>query len=340
MNPPLDNTLTQASPQLLGPDQLEAIAALNKSSGDPLRLEILRALSTDSFGVLELCEIFNTKQSGMSHHLKVLAKAGAVTTRREGNSIFYRRALVNDSLPSGQLLATLYAVIDQIPLPGITAERIEQVKHQRAEAARAFFNKHAEQFQEQQELIATFDQYGEAARDLLLKANPGSTATLLEIGSGCGEFLTLVHHSFKTMIALDISEEMLEQAQQLCRQQQLNDVEFVLGDTHTALEQRKTADHIVCNMVLHHVPSPAEVFSDSAALLNPGGSLVVTDLCRHDQRWAKENCGDLWLGFEPEDLTRWANAAGLEDSESLYLGLRNGFQIQVRRFEKTNPSIQ
>jgi ArsR family transcriptional regulator len=93
-------------------------------------------------------------------------------------------------------------------------------------------------------------------------------------------------------------------------------------------------------MVLHHVPSPAEVFSDSAALLKPGGSLVVTDLCRHDQRWAKENCGDLWLGFEPEDLTRWANAAGLEDSESLYLGLRNGFQIQVRRFEKTNPSIQ
>ena len=95
-------------------------------------------------------------------------------------------------------------------------------------------------------------------------------------------------------------------------------------------------DHIVCNMVLHHVPSPADIFIDSGKLLQVGGSMVVTDLCRHDQGWAKENCGDLWLGFEPDDLTRWANAAGLEDSESLYLGLRNGFQIQIRRFEKSS----
>ena len=64
------------------------IASLLKGTGDPLRLEILRALKTDSLGVQELCNIFDIKQSGMSHHLKVLAKAGAVTTRREGNSIF------------------------------------------------------------------------------------------------------------------------------------------------------------------------------------------------------------------------------------------------------------
>ena len=89
-------------------------------------------------------------------------------------------------------------------------------------------------------------------------------------------------------------------------------------------------------MVLHHVPSPADVFNDSAQLLKKGGTLVITDLCRHNQTWAKDSCGDLWLGFEPEDLTRWAVAAGLEESESLYLGLRNGFEIQVRRFNKPN----
>ena len=343
MNPPLD--ITQAASQTQPADTsaaeaLEAIAALNKSSGDPLRLEILRALSTDSFGVLELCDIFNAKQSGMSHHLKVLAKAGAVTTRREGNSIFYRRALAEDDQPTGQMLAALYNVIDQVPLPKTTQARIEQVKAQRAEAARAFFNRHAEQFREQQELIATFDQYGDSARDLLLKAAPEKHHTLLEIGSGSGEFLALVNQDFEQLIALDISEEMLEQAQHLSHTRQLTNIEFVLGDTQTAIRENKTADHIVCNMVLHHVPSPADVFVDSAALLHEGGSLVVTDLCRHDQRWAKENCGDLWLGFEPDDLTRWANAAGLEDSESLYLGLRNGFQIQVRRFEKTTSLTQ
>ncbi|MGY8829503.1 MAG: ArsR family transcriptional regulator, partial [Pseudomonadales bacterium] len=34
---------------------------------------------------------------------------------------------------------------------------------------------------------------------------------------------------------------------------------------------------------------------------------------------------------------RWAAAAGLNTCESLYVGLRNGFQIQVRHFAK--PSL-
>ncbi|MGH8452778.1 ArsR/SmtB family transcription factor, partial [Pseudomonas sp.] len=73
-------------------EQSEDLAALCKASGDPLRLNVLRALASDSFGVLELAQIFAIGQSGMSHHLKVLAQAGLVATRREGNAIFYRRA--------------------------------------------------------------------------------------------------------------------------------------------------------------------------------------------------------------------------------------------------------
>ncbi|MEG1214978.1 MAG: metalloregulator ArsR/SmtB family transcription factor, partial [Leclercia sp.] len=65
--------------------QSEHLAALCKASGDPLRLNVLRALASDSFGVLELAQIFAIGQSGMSHHLKVLAQAGLVATRREGN---------------------------------------------------------------------------------------------------------------------------------------------------------------------------------------------------------------------------------------------------------------
>ena len=35
-----------------------------------------------------------------------------------------------------------------------------------------------------------------------------------------------------------------------------------------------------------------------------------------------------------DTLIRWAQAAGLQAGESLYLGLRNGFQIQVRQFAR------
>ncbi|MDO6569309.1 ArsR family transcriptional regulator, partial [Gilvimarinus sp. 2_MG-2023] len=34
------------------------------------------------------------------------------------------------------------------------------------------------------------------------------------------------------------------------------------------------------------------------------------------------------------DLTQWAEDAGLEDGQSMYIALRNGFQVQLRQFFK------
>ena len=316
----------------------QELAALLKGAGDPLRLEILRALKTDSLGVLELCNIFDIKQSGMSHHLKVLAKAGVVTTRREGNSIFYRRMLVNSQHLTGALLAALYQTVDSITLSDAVQANVRLIKQQRADSARVFFNKYASQIKEQQELIAPYEQYAGNAKDLLQRTLTGGTDKLqcvLEIGPGEGTFLKELSPLCQQLIALDISEEMLEKAQSYGKENKLDNVIFMLGDTQTALQEKVQPDRIVCNMVLHHVPSPADVFNDSAKLLPKGGSLIVTDLCRHDQTWAIENCGDLWLGFDPDELSQWALSAGFEDKESLYLGLRNGFQVQVRRFEIT-----
>src|SRR5690606_41626405 len=61
---------------------LSDLAAMHKACGDLLRLEILRALRHNAFGVLELCNLFDVRQPAMSHHLKVLAKAGLVETQR------------------------------------------------------------------------------------------------------------------------------------------------------------------------------------------------------------------------------------------------------------------
>lgn len=99
------------------------------------------------------------------------------------------------------------------------------------------------------------------------------------------------------------------------------------------------ADCVVLNMVLHHFSDPALALRQLAKRVKAGGSLLVTELCSHDQGWAREACGDLWLGFEQDDLARWANDAGLTHADSLYVGLRNGFQIQVRHFQRTAGDI-
>ena len=154
----------------------------------------------------------------------------------------------------------------------------------------------------------------------------------LEVGPGDGGFLPVLAPGFKRVVALDNAQEMLDQSRETAQREGLDNIEFVHGDTRHSRLGSLQADCIVVNMVLHHTPSPADVFGDLAGCLAPGGVLLVTDLCRHDQDWAKEACGDLWLGFEPADLDNWAAGSGLRAIASEYLAQRNGFQVQVRLF--------
>jgi ArsR family transcriptional regulator len=313
-------------------DECDELAALCKAGGDPLRLNVLRALSNDSFGVLELAQIFAIGQSGMSHHLKVLAQADLVATRREGNAIFYRRALPHTEHTGGKLHAAMLEEADNLRLPDDVQSRIGLVHRQRANASQDFFARTAEKFRAQQDLIAGLPQYRDSLLSLLDKLSFPADATAIEVGPGDGGFLPDLARRFRHVTGLDNSPEMLDLARKICTQKALGNVELRLADALT--NANISGNCVVLNMVLHHFAAPAEALKHLANLLQPGGSLLVTELCSHDQSWAKEACGDLWLGFEQEDLARWAIAAGLVPGESLYIGLRNGFQIQVRHFQR------
>ncbi|HEX5677702.1 MAG TPA: metalloregulator ArsR/SmtB family transcription factor [Alcanivorax sp.] len=329
---------------------LDSLAAFLKAAGDPLRLEVLQVLGQNSFGVLELCEIMAIKQSGMSHHLKVLAQGGLVERRREGNSIFYRRRLPPADTATGPLQSALLEQLDATPPDPLTRQRLAGVQAQRAAQSRAFFARHADDLTRHQDLIAEHEQYAEQACELLDRA-ANSRAALgraansaetgerwgiaLEIGPGEGRFLAPLASRFERVLALDNAEVMLARARERVAAQRLDNVELVLGEwpEHGALLPR--VDAVVVNMVLHHLPSPAAALEAAARQLNDGGVLVITDLCRHNQRWAVDACGDFWLGFEEADLVSWAGRAGLVLRESLFLAMRNGFQVQVRSFERS-----
>jgi len=268
------------------PDDSDELAALCKAGGDPLRLNVLRALTNDSFGVLELAQIFAIGQSGMSHHLKVLAQADLVATRREGNAIFYRRALPHTELLGGKLHAALLDEIDSLALPAEVQSRISQVHGQRAAASQDFFSRVAEKFRAQQNLIAGLAQYRDSVLALLDKLSFSDEATALEVGPGDGGFLPELARRFHQVTALDNSPAMLELARQLCEREALGNVRLQLADALNDTSLR--ADCVVLNMVLHHFAAPAEALKQMANLLQPGGSLLITDLCSHNQSWAKE----------------------------------------------------
>lgn len=303
-----------------------------KAAGDELRAQIIRILQRDAFGVLELCRIFGVRQPAMSHHLKRLSKAGLVVSRKEGACVYYRRNYyAQDGLDT--LRQQIFAQLDQYPVTADIDHEIQAVHAARAESSRAFFRHNAERFREQQDLIASYSQYGDAIVELIDGLRLPATATALEIGPGEGELLPELAARFKTIVAVDNAAEMLDRSRRFAEQRQISNIEFILGDV-CALDRPIRADIITLAMVLHHLPRPADTLKMLNAMLGAGGALIITELCQHDQDWAHTACGDLWLGFCPEELAIWAAAAGFDEGKSLYLTQRNGFRIQLRQFLK------
>jgi DNA-binding transcriptional ArsR family regulator/2-polyprenyl-3-methyl-5-hydroxy-6-metoxy-1,4-benzoquinol methylase len=308
---------------------IELLSHYCKATADSQRLQILRVLSKESFGVMELCQVLEVAQPALSHHLKILATANLVETRREGTSIFYRRALIHAEDPLRQLRQSLFESIDEIELQVDQGARISQVYDCRRQQAKSFFKKNAHRLQENQNLIAEYNHYSQCIDDVLDNESIASTATAIEIGPGDSDLILTLANRFHTITAIDNTAEMLEKTRRKIAASGKNNVNFLVGELH---DHKGDCELLVLNMVLHHLASPINFFFEAKQHLKANGCLLIADLCAHDQNWTTDTCGDLWLGFDADELDDWASAAGFEQGQSLYLGLKNGFQVQVRTY--------
>jgi len=311
-----------------------SLAVLCKSAGEPLRLDILRVLSKDSFGVQELAQILGMPQPGMSHHLKILSRSGLLVTRRQGNSIFYRRALLKGEDGLDTFQASLYEAIDQTPLKETYGKRISAVYRERSEQSRLYFERNVDKFQANQDMLCELPQYLPNLRELLDLMKVPRNGRVMEVGPGQGDLLDELTRRFEKLTALDRSDEMLSLTRDRINGKSKK-IDFVKSSLESFSPTGAMFDAVVLNMVMHHLSSPPRAFQKLGQIVGAGGYVLVADLCSHNQEWTREACGDVWLGFDPQDLKDWAKSAGFGEAHSSYLGLKNGFQIQLRLFSKT-----
>ncbi|MBW0166825.1 MAG: metalloregulator ArsR/SmtB family transcription factor [Vulcanococcus sp.] len=79
-------------PALVAAEPLEQQQArqLLKALADPLRLDLVQALSGGERCVCDLVADLNLAQSRLSFHLKVMREAGLIEAREEGRWVYYR----------------------------------------------------------------------------------------------------------------------------------------------------------------------------------------------------------------------------------------------------------
>ncbi len=304
---------------------------ITKAVGDELRANVLKTLATDSFGVLELCEIFGTAQPAMSHHLKKLSHAGLVTKRREGTSVFYQRAL-----PASPLFTAVFTALDAEGLPACHQRAVQHVYDTRVQRSQDFFAQSADALAQQTALICAPEVYAASAVQAALAVPPEQRQAALEIGPGSGLLLRALAEHFACVHGIDNAGEMLAKT-----------AAAVAGVDNIELHQRAFAELpakptynlVAAAMVVHHMPSPLAFFQHAARVLKDDGLLVIAELSAHDQEWCKQLCGDVWLGFDVEELSRWAAACGFTEIQQQFLAQRNGFRVQVSAYAlDSNPS--
>ena len=71
-------------------DLVELIARRFRVIGEPMRIRLLDRLREGEATVGELQEALGASQQNVSKHLGVLAEAGIVGRRKEGNRVYYR----------------------------------------------------------------------------------------------------------------------------------------------------------------------------------------------------------------------------------------------------------
>jgi DNA-binding transcriptional ArsR family regulator len=85
-----------ALPHPLSSELAELIARRFRLLGEPMRIRLLDRLQRDEASVQELAAAVGTTQQNVSKHLGVLAEAGVLGRRKQGNFVYYR--VVDDGI--------------------------------------------------------------------------------------------------------------------------------------------------------------------------------------------------------------------------------------------------
>jgi 2-polyprenyl-6-hydroxyphenyl methylase / 3-demethylubiquinone-9 3-methyltransferase len=150
-------------------------------------------------------------------------------------------------------------------------------------------------------------------------------AKVLDVGCGGGILSESMARAGARVLGIDLSRAVLDVAELHALDAKVQ-AEYRLVPVEELARERPAAfDLVTCMEMLEHVPDPAAAIQALAALVKPGGDVIVSTLNRNPLAFAVAIVGAEYIArvlprgtheymkfIRPSELARWGRAAGLE----------------------------
>ncbi|MFI5297018.1 MAG: ArsR/SmtB family transcription factor [Polyangiales bacterium] len=275
---------------------------------EPLRLRLLALAAEEELTIGELAELLDEAQPNVSKHAAPLRQAGLLVVRKEGTRTLIRLAegterdpVTSDAVATGRSLC-----VDDGSLA-----RVAAIVRDRDAQTRAFFARPRDE-SDPATVPSELSVYLSALAPLI-----ASRSLAVDAGTGDGGLLDVLAPVFAHVVAFDREEAQLQRCRRRIEARGFDNVTLAQGDVDAEsiqklIRHRGGADAVFAARLLHHAPKPSTTLASLAALARPGGAVVVLDYAAHEDE-SMRAVADLWLGFAPAELRRFAREIGLID---------------------------
>jgi 2-polyprenyl-6-hydroxyphenyl methylase / 3-demethylubiquinone-9 3-methyltransferase len=147
---------------------------------------------------------------------------------------------------------------------------------------------------------------------------------VLDVGCGGGILSEALARAGARVLGIDLSKAVLDVAELHALETKIAVNYRLLAVEQLAVESPAAFDLVTCMEMLEHVPDPAASVKALAALVKPGGDVIVSTLNRNPLAFAVAIVGAEYIArvlprgtheylkfIRPSELARWGRAAGL-----------------------------